>query len=139
MAICAAVLWGLCYILNQLTLKYFSSSELMLFESVVISVIFSIYFIFKGDLSSFIGKLSSPKPLCLIFASTLVYTVASILIFKSISASNASLASVIEACYPIFTVLFAFIILGEIQLNWFSAVGFVLIIAGIIIVKLYGK
>ena len=39
----------------------------------------------------------------------------------------------------IFTVLFAFIIFGELQLNLISALGFLLIIGGIVLVKLYAK
>jgi|SRR6185437_13432514 len=139
MALGAAILWGLGYTINQVTLKYFSALELLLFEATVIFGTCIIYFIWKGDLGSFIGKLSNPKQLGLIIISSLIYIVASLLIFKSISSSNASLAAIIESCYPIFTVLFAFIILGEFQLNIASAIGFVLIISGIVIVKLYGK
>ncbi|MCC2625000.1 MAG: hypothetical protein K0R14_873 [Burkholderiales bacterium] len=139
MALGAAILWGLGYTINQLTLKHFNSLELLFFQAALISVTFMIYFIYKGDFGSFIGKLSNPKQLALIIISSVVYIIASILIFKSISSSNASLAAVIEACYPVFTALFAFILLGEIQFNIVSGIGVILIIAGIIIVKLYGK
>lgn len=83
-------------------------------------------------------KLANPKQLALIILSSFVYIVASLLILKSISASNAALAAIIESCYPIFTVIFAFVLFGEIQLNLISALGYVLILCGIIIVKVYG-
>lgn len=139
MALCAAILWGLCYTLNEITLKYFNPLEIMLFESIVIAITFAVYFILEGDFGDFVVKFSSPKPLGLISLSTLAYIVATILIFKSISSSNASLAAIIESSYPIFTVLFAFIILGKLQLNTASAIGLFLIISGVVIVKLYGK
>ena len=138
LALSAAVLWGLGYTINQVTLKHFSTMELLLFESMIVFSVFATYFVWRGDLSSFITKLSNPKQLGLIISSSLIYVVASILILKSISSSNASLAAIIESCYPIFTVLFAFILFGEMQLNIASAIGFILILSGIIIVKIYG-
>ena len=138
LAFAAAVLWGLGYTMNQVTLKHFSTMELLLFESMVVFSAFAIYFIWLGDWGDFISKLANPKQLALITGSSLIYVVASILILKSISSSNASLAAIIESCYPIFTVLFSFIFFGEIQLNLASAIGFVLILSGIIIVKFYG-
>lgn len=137
-ALSAAILWGLGYTINQVTLKHFSAIELIFFESIIVCVIFGVYFVYKGNFSEFTSKLSNPRHLGLILTSSLIYIVASIFIFKSISSSNAALAAIIESCYPIFTVLFAFIVFGEIQLNLISALGFILILAGIIIVKIYG-
>ncbi len=138
LALSAAVLWGLGYTINQITLRHFNTMELLLFESMIVFSVFAAYFVWRGDLTSFLTKLSSPKQLALIISSSLIYVVASILILKSISSSNASLAAIIESCYPIFTVLFAFLLFGEIQLNLASAIGFILILSGIIIVKIYG-
>jgi uncharacterized membrane protein len=136
-ALGAAILWGLSYTINQATLRYFTEIELLFFEAFVVFVIFAGYFVFRGNFSSFANKLTNPKTLGLIISSSLIYIVASYFILKSISASNASLAAIIESSYPIFTVLFAFIFFGQLQLNLISAIGFVMILAGIIIVKLY--
>ena len=137
-ALAAAVLWGLGYTINQVTLKHFTAVELIFFESLIVFIIFAIYFLWKGSFGIFIAKLANPQHLGLIVSSSLIYIVASVFIFKSISSSNAALAAIIESCYPIFTVLFAFILFGEIQLNLLSALGFILILTGIIIVKIYG-
>lgn len=139
MALGAAILWGLGYTINQNTLKTFSALELLFFESVSVALILGIYLLASGKLGTFIHKLSDIRSVSLIIASTIIYTIASILIFMSISSSNASIAAIIESCYPIFTVLFAFIIFGELQLNLISALGFLLIIGGIFLVKLYAK
>ncbi|RTK99926.1 MAG: hypothetical protein EKK57_08445 [Proteobacteria bacterium] len=137
LALSAAVLWGLGYTINQNTLKVFSPLELLFFESLIIAVILGIYLLISGKLPTLLIKLQDWRNLGLIALSSFIYMAASILIFTSINSSNATIAAIIESCYPIFTVIFAFLIFGEIQLNLISALGFVLIIAGIILVKLY--
>lgn len=137
LALSAAVLWGLGYTINQNTLKVFSPLELLFFESLIITVILGIYLLVSGKLPTLLIKLQDWRNLGLIALSSFIYMAASILIFTSINSSNATIAAIIESCYPIFTVIFAFLIFGEIQLNLISALGFVLIIAGIILVKLY--
>jgi len=136
-ALGAAILWGLSYTINQATLQYFDTTELLFFEALVVFIILAGYFIFKGNLGSFTSKLGNPKMFALIMGSALIYIVASYFILKSITASNASLAAIIESSYPIFTVLFGFIFFGQLQLNLMSGIGFILILSGIIIVKLY--
>ena len=138
MALSAAALWGLGYAINQITLKHFSVLELLFFESVIVSLVFFIYFAWFGNWSSFIHKLANPKLLTLILLSSFIYIAASFLILSSISASNAGLAAIIESCYPIFTMIFSYLIFRDVQFNFTSAIGVVLIICGIIIVKLYG-
>lgn len=137
LALSAAILWGLGYTINQGTLKTFSPLELLFFESALIAICLGGYLLFLGKLPSLIIKLQNGHNLGLIIASSLIYMCASILIFTSITSSNATIAAIIESCYPIFTVIFAFIIFGELQLNLVSALGFVCIIVGIILVKLY--
>lgn len=137
LALSAAVLWGLGYTINQNTLKVFSPLELLFFESLIITIILGIYLLVSGKLPTLLIKLQDWRNLGLIALSSFIYMAASILIFTSINSSNATIAAIIESCYPIFTVIFAFLIFGEIQLNLISALGFMLIIAGIILVKLY--
>jgi drug/metabolite transporter (DMT)-like permease len=139
MALGAAILWGLGYTINQSTLKTFSAIELLFFESVLASIALGIYLIFSGKFGVFVAKLHNPRSLFIILTSTIIYVVASILIFKSISSSNASIAAIIESCYPVFTVIFAFIIFGQLQLNLISSIGFIFIISGIVMVKIYGQ
>ncbi len=138
LALSAAVLWGLGYAINQATLKHFTPLELLLFESTIVFFVFTIYFIGKGNFSCFITKLANPKHLLLIVSNSIIYIIASILILKSIYISNSTLAAIIESCYPIFTVLFVFILFKEFHLNLASIIGSILILTGVIIVKAYG-
>jgi drug/metabolite transporter (DMT)-like permease len=136
LALIAAALWGLGYTLNQATLKYFNPYELLFFESVIIFAAFTLYFWAYGDFKHFLSKLGSWKLLSMISASSIIYIIASSLILISIKSSNASLAAIIESSYPLFTVIFAFIFLGEIQLSWSAIIGFILVLTGIIIIKI---
>lgn len=136
-ALLASIMWGLSYIINQITLNFFSAIELLLFEALIVVITLGGYLIGTSNLGTFLGKLSDFKQLSLIVLSSWIYLVASLLIYKSISYSNASLASIIESSYPFFTVFFAYIILGQEHLNFKSALGFILMFCGIVIVKLY--
>lgn len=138
LALGAAILWGLGYTINQSTLKFITPIELLFFESVVVSIVVGLYLLYTGEMSKFYLKLQNPRHLLQIMTSTVIYVTASMLIFKSISSSNATLAAIIESCYPIFTVIFAFLIYGQLQLNLASAIGFAMILGGIILVKLFG-
>lgn len=136
-AVGAAILWGLGYTINQITLKKFTAIELLFFESIVVGIVLGIYILLSSQMNGLIIKLSNYKNLMLICLSTLIYTVASIFIFKSIKSSNASVAAIIESCYPLFTVLFGFLIFGKLSVSPVSLIGFVAILSGIILIKIY--
>lgn len=134
-ALSAAILWGFGYTINQITLKHFTALELIFFQSLLVCIAVGTYLFIYGETGNFIEKLKDIKSFGLILASSVVYIVASIFIFKSISSSNATVASIIESCYPIFTVFFGFILFGKFQINLAAAMGVVLILCGIVLVK----
>ncbi len=61
-------------------------------------------------------------------------TAAGLLIFLSIGAKNATLASLIEVTYPIFTAFFAWMLFRQATLNTATVVGAALIFLGVLIV-----
>ena len=93
--------------------------------------------IFFENWYCFFNKLFLVKPLFYITLSGVVYIVATLLILKSITVSNASVAAAIESSYPIFTIFFVYIFLNEYQLNFMQLIGCLLIISGIIMIKFY--
>jgi drug/metabolite transporter (DMT)-like permease len=56
------------------------------------------------------------------------------LVLMSISEKNATLTGLVEITYPIFTFIFAWIFLKEVQVNWESAIGGLLIFLGITLI-----
>ncbi len=61
-------------------------------------------------------------------------TVAGVLIFMAIGGKNATIASLIEISYPFFVALFAWIFFREVQLNWPTVCGGLLVMAGVFII-----
>ncbi len=136
-ALGASILWGLSYVLSQIVLKDFDIVEFSLFKAGFTFLVLLIYFMIYGDKKHFFNKLFLVKPLFYITLSGVVYIVATLLILKSITVSNASVAAAIESSYPIFTIFFVYIFLNEYQLNFMQLIGCLLIISGIIMIKFY--
>ena len=61
---------------------------------------------------------------------------ASVLLFVSIDSKNATLASLIEISYPVFVVLFAYVLFRDVHLNASVLVGGLLVFAGVAIIVL---
>ncbi len=137
-AICASILWGVSYVINQLLMKSFNAFEVLMFESAIILIIFIPFFLVTGQMKITVMKLFDVKMILLVIAGSVIYTAAAICILKSIGGSNASLAAIIEASYPIFTMIFAYILLSEVQFSFLSVLGCILVIAGLIVVQ-YGN
>ncbi len=136
-ALGASALWGIGYVINQILMRSLTSMEVLLLESFVVLVIFIPWLFFNGTFKPMLLKLTDMKTLALMMFGSVVYISAAILILTSIGSSNATLAAIIEASYPIFTMIFAYLLIGEIQFSFYSIVGCVFIIAGLIIVH-YG-
>ena len=135
-ALSASILWGVSYVMNQYIRKHISLIQILFCESMFIVVIFLPYLMYSGQLKDMAVKLQNWKLLGILLLGSIIYVCAVTCIFKSITASNASLAAVVEASYPIFTMLFAYLILGEIQFSLMTLVGTGFIIAGLIIINI---
>lgn len=64
---------------------------------------------------------------------------ATALLFVSVYRKNATMAGLIEISYPIFIVLFTWVLFREVHLTWTSALGGLLIVAGAVIVILSSR
>lgn len=135
-AIIASILWGVNYVGNQYLLRYLTTFEILFLESVILVIVFAIFFMINGELKSVFFKINNLKLGAVFLLCAAIYVTAVICIFKSITLSNASFAAIIEACYPIFTMIFTYLILGEVQFTITSLVGCGFIIAGLIIINL---
>jgi len=78
-------------------------------------------------------QLARTEILCLMVA-VITAMVAALLIFMSIQAKNATVASLIEVTYPFFTAFFAWILFRQNTLNLATLVGGLLILAGVVII-----
>jgi len=126
---CSAAVYGLSYVLLDRLLKSAPIIPYMLASSVFFTaVIACAAFIKRHDFSlSFL----SDRKLLLLFAVNIVVGAAGWMItLISLKKTTASYTAFAEISYPLFTILFMFLIFGVRQFNWTSALGAALIFVG---------
>jgi len=131
-AVAAAVLWGLNYTLTERLLKSLSTATVLLAAALgglVVSVTMGLV---GGGFRRDLALLASGgREAWWLAASVAVYLTANLCILASVRGSNATLAAVVETTYPLFTVVFAWLLFREMQATPATLLGAVLIIAGV--------
>lgn len=69
----------------------------------------------------------------------LCYVIGAYFINLAIHAKNASIVNLVEISYPVFTIIFAYFIFKEIQINLATLFGGLLIFSGIAVIYLKGS
>lgn len=128
-AIGAALIWGIHYPLIDHALKKISLFSVLLITVLPIILICPLFFNhLSTDYKTFVLLPTFDKTV--ILAIGLTSTLASVLLFMSIDNKNATLASLIEISYPIFVVLFAYLIFRQFHVNTSVVIGAILIMSG---------
>ncbi len=139
-AISASLFWGMGYVLSEKLLKDGLTPAFLMFIGTLVSL--PIYFIITQmtqELRPGIDYLTANKTKFALLIMTALLTVGgNFFILMSISGKNATLASLIEITYPVFTFIFAWMILKDVQLTLGTAIGGLLILSGIAVVYLKG-
>ena len=134
-ALSASILWGLNYTLNAKLLKSVNASSLLLGQMLFGSILFFL-FTNKEKLFKDVSYATENKEFLYLFFSTTVFAlIANFCIFRSISLKNAVLASLLETCYPIFTLIFSWLLFKDNLFNTHTIVGGMLIFFGILIIS----
>jgi drug/metabolite transporter (DMT)-like permease len=138
-ASCAAILWGLSYSLTEKIFQCnFSPLTLVALQMFFGSCLFltvSYNTKLKPDL---VLLFSNRSLLWITMAELLVACLGNLLISMSIQAKNATLAAVIELSYPIFTVLFTWVLFKENHFNKGVLIGGIFIFTGMFIISRFG-
>ena len=134
-ALGAALIWGIHYPLVDSALKRISPIGVLLLTAIpilLVAVVFhrhlaADYLVIKGmDWGS---KL-------IVIALSVTSILGSVLLFVSISSRNATLASLIEISYPVFVVLFSYLLFRQVHINASVLAGGVLVFAGVALIIL---
>jgi uncharacterized membrane protein len=137
-AIFAAAVWGLDYAVGERVLRgKVSPVSLLAIQMAVGAIVFAILgscFSLKQDMRVILGD---RRLLWLTIAAILSFSLGNLLIFLSIEAKNATLAGIVELCYPIFIVLFTYVLFKENQLNFGVVVGGLLVMLGAGVLSYY--
>lgn len=139
-ALGASLCWGLGYVFSEKLLRDGLTPAFIMSVAALLSLpIWFLFAHFSGELKNGLTYISNNKAKALLLAGTAMITLTgNFLILMGIASKNATLASLIEISYPIFTFIFAWLILKDVQLTWGTAVGGLLIMTGIVIVYLKG-
>ena len=138
LALSASVLWGLGYALSEKVLNTgLHPSILMLLTAIITFPIFIFLAFYLDQFKSGMAIMSSnPKILGMMLINAVCIVVGSYLILLAINMKNATLVNVIELTYPLFTALFAYFLLKEMQFNQWTFIGAGFVVVGISIIAL---
>jgi drug/metabolite transporter (DMT)-like permease len=128
-ALAAALVWGIHYPLVDFALKRVSIFSVLLLSVLPVMLLMPI---FLRDLAR---DLDAVKALpgteqAMVAAIGLTSLLGAVLLYLSIAGKNATLASVIEITYPVFVVVFAYVIFRQVDLNASVVIGGLMVMAG---------
>ena len=136
-AILASIIWGLNYALGERIFRRVSPSTMLGVQMLLGAIVFlsvSAFSRLREDLATLARERST---LLWFVAAILSSNLANILISLSIRAKNATLAGLIEQSYPIYTVVFTWLLFGETHVTASTMAGSVLIFAGIFVMTYF--
>ena len=136
-ALAAAVVWGVHYPLIDFALRRISPFSVLLLTVLGVVAVAPWFAPELAQDAATLKRLPWRERLP-IAAIALTSVVGSLLLFISIGAKNATLASLIEISYPVFVALFAYLLFREWHLNAGVAVGAVLVFAGVALIARFG-
>lgn len=139
LATSASVMWGLAYALSEKVLRAGVHPSILMVSSGMVSLpLFATLALYLGNIKPSLSILTAqPSLIAIIIFQAFAIVVGSYMIFVAMNMKNATLVNMIEITYPLFTALFAYLIMRDVQLNLWTLVGglFVMTGLGIIFVK----
>ena len=131
--------WGMSYLLYEKILLKFPVSLVMFITGSVTLAFFGALSWWRGHLGE-IKTITAEPTIWLGFLGVVVLNIiANVSILTAVGMSNASRAAFLEISYPLFSLLFAYLIFREMQLTPLGMVGGGLILAGTIVMVYAGK
>jgi uncharacterized membrane protein len=135
-ALGAAVIWGINYAVSgRLLERGVSPPTLFLVDLLFGTMAMVVLISFTGRWNATLAELTNARADTFwLIVAAMAATSAGMLIFLSIEAKNATLSSLIEVTYPLFTAFFAWILFRQSTINLATLIGAALIFVGVLIV-----
>ena len=138
LALATSIAWGAGYALSEKFLHNGVSATFFLGCLTLVSAPFYLAIAareksIKSSLDTLLGTDKSSL-LPAFIACILAYIIGNLCITYAIQLKNATYANLIEITYPLFTVLFTYILYRNFHLNWTTALGGLLILAGTLLI-----
>jgi len=137
-ALGAALVWGIHYPLIDFAMKRLSVYSVLLLSVIPVVLVMPVFTRQLGhDVEIF--RALPVKEQWLIALVGLTSTLGAVLLYVSINSRNATLASLIEITYPLFVVLFAYLIFRQYHLSLHVITGGILILLGAGLIIYYNR
>ena len=133
-ALLASVLWGLNYVLFEKVMHRVNIFSMMFLEYLLCTILLGILCLLFGNFKTDLQNIYTIKYTFIL--NVVVYLAASLLIASSIKQSNAVVAGLVEISYPLFIIIFSFLILKETNIDIKTIIGGLLILIGVVIISL---
>jgi len=135
-ALAAAVIWGVNYAVSGRLLERGISPQTLFLVDLIFGLMAMATLIgLTGKWHSTFAELQGARAdIAWLIVAAVAATSAGMLIFLSIEAKNATLSSLIEVTYPLFTAFFAWALFRQTTINLATIIGAALIFAGVLIV-----
>lgn len=134
-ALGAAVVWGIHYPLIAHAMKHISLPSVLVLTVLPLFVLGPFFYRpVVADLQTLMGLGWGIRTLVL--AISLTSLAGTVFLYLAIGGKNATLAAMIEISYPVFVVLFTWLLFREVQINASVIAGGALVFAGVAIIIL---
>ncbi|MAZ75936.1 MAG: hypothetical protein CMH31_01385 [Micavibrio sp.] len=139
-AVSTAIMWGYSYALSDKVMRNEITPIFLMIVTGIIYLGFSLVIgLATNQLKDGFNLMFSNRSLFLeIMIISACYVAGTFLIYVAINLKNATAVNLIEISYPLFTMIFAYWILKEVQINIGTAIGGAFILFGIVIMYLKG-
>lgn len=137
-AILAAILWGLHYSLCEKIGYRISLLTLLALEMILGAILMGGYAYFTTLKTDVATLWTSPSLMRLTGFELIIVVLANVAIVLSIQSKNATTSGLIELSYPLFTILFTWVLFNVHHLNLATVIGSILIALGVVCVGLAG-
>lgn len=139
-AMAAAIIWGLDYALYERIFSNKISPITMLVFQLLFGFLLFFLISFRTQLKTDLMILANNRQVLWLFVLALItFNLGNLLVFLSIEAKNATLAGLIELCYPIFTIFFTWCLFGTNRATPSVIIGGSLIFIGVFIIGYFNR
>lgn len=137
----ASVCWGLSYVIVELLLKKYSIPYgLILLTTSIFTFTFWVclnFYTQKSVIEQLSKIITNYQVVGLVLLGAMSTVTALMLTYFAIGEKNAAIVTFLEISYPVFVVLFSFLLLPSFTINVFHLFGFLLIFTGAMLVSLF--
>ncbi|MEK7530803.1 MAG: DMT family transporter [Patescibacteria group bacterium] len=139
-ALGAAATWGLTYTIDEHLFKHISVVSALAVTCLVTGIVLGAVALISGEWQrDLVTLVSSSRALWLLIGSTVAFIVGDLLISYAIQSNNATIAGLIEISYPLFIILFSYLIFREENLSLGTAIGGLFIFTGVATIYLFNR